>query len=264
MNRLSVYRIGLVCAVVAATAPVVFADSLAAATTVAGCQASSPQGDLQVTGTPSCTASYGGAYNSLTVTFQPFAALAGFADSGDGPASGGGLANLTYYFEVTGGDLNDPVPLLISTNLITSVSGGGDTYGFAEIIVSDAGSTTNEVVCTQSGSPCLGNPPNNFSGTLQLTALSGVVGEVYLEIEASAGTYASLGRGTASAYADPQITIDPNLAGAGNYEILFSDGVGNGSSSTPEPGTLLLIGCTAPLALYSIVSLKKRGYPNGS
>jgi hypothetical protein len=248
MNR--IYRIGFVCVMAAVWAPAVFAGTLPAASTTAGCQASSPQGDLQVTGTPSCSASYGGAYNSLTVTFEPFASLSGYADSGTGPASAGGLANLIYYFEVTGGAVNDPVPLLVSTNMFTSVTGGGDTYGFAQLIIY-AQTTTDVVACTQSDPPCLGNPPNNFSGTLALTALSGTVDEVYLEIEASAGTYANLGEGTASAYADPQITIDPSFAGAANYQLLFSDGVGNGVSAAPEPGTLLLVGCAAPLTMLA-------------
>jgi hypothetical protein len=249
MNWDRVYQIGFVC-VMAVWAPAVFANNLPAATTVAGCQAESLQGDLQVSGTPSCSASMGGAYNSLSVTFQPFASLAGYADSGTGPASAGGLANLIYYFSVIGGAANDPVPLLVSTNLSTSVTGAGDTYGFAQVIIY-AETTADVVACTQSDPPCLGNPPNNFSGTLQMTALSGTVDEVYLEVEASAGTYANLGEGTASAYADPQIVIDPSFAEAANYQILFSDGVGNGGSATPEPGTLLLVGCAAPLATFA-------------
>jgi hypothetical protein len=234
-----------VCALLAASASGVFAGILPSATSVAGCES----GSLQVSGNPSCTASDGG-YNSLSVTFQPFASLSGFADSGDGPSGGGGLANLAYYFEVTGGNLDDPVPLLISTNLLTSVAGAGDTYAFSEIQVTDSTNSAYEVVCTQSSSPCLGNPANNFSGILSLTALSGEVGEVYLEIEASASTYANLGRGTASASADPMIMVDPNFVGAANYSIVFSDGVGNDSSSAPEPGTLLLVACGAPLALF--------------
>jgi hypothetical protein len=62
----------------------------------------------------------------------------------------------------------------------------------------------------------------------------------FLEVEASSGD--SPLAESANASADPFIFIDPSFAGAANYSIEVSPGVGNGlPSAAPEPGTLGLM-----------------------
>jgi hypothetical protein len=74
-----------------------------------------------------------------------------------------------------------------------------------------------------------------------VTVSSGALEDVHLEIEAS--TNPVLGAATSSASADPLIEINPSFANASDYSIVQSPGVGNATASTPEPGTLILIGC---------------------
>jgi hypothetical protein len=154
-----------------------------------------------------------------------------------------GYATLDYSFEVVGGNPGDQVPLLIFSNLFTSI--GGDAYAFSEIIVSTLGSVTT---CQSYGGTCPPDAPSDFSGSFGVTVSSGALEDVHLEIEAS--TNPVLGAATSSASADPLIEIDPAFANAADYSILLSPGVGNATASTPEPGTLILV-CCAPLLLLA-------------
>jgi hypothetical protein len=82
-------------------------------------------------------------------------------------------------------------------------------------------------------------------------AVSGEVGTVELTIQAANTAFFS---GTASAFADPHIFVDPSFAGAGNYSVLLSDNVGNGLRPVPEPGTLMLL----VVGLLSLAAVRQR------
>lgn len=202
-------------------------------------------------GTDSCSQSDANGSDYLSLTLLPFAGLSSNATIAGGVIdSFSGFGVLNYSFEVVGGTPGDEVPLLISTNLLTSVSGGGgDGYAFSEILVSTAlANNLGEVACTATSNGCLGAFPSDFSGTFTVDATSGTFDTVHLEIEASASPVQAFGE-SAFASADPLIYVDPSFADAADYSIIQSDGVGNGTSSTPEPGTLLLMCCTATLLL---------------
>jgi hypothetical protein len=248
----------MVCGVAALAIMAMICEPEAAASTIlpnptGSSQCTSPiQG--AVSGTPDCSESDGNGEVSTTVSFLPFAGVSGSASVAAGTEdSFTGLANVGYSFEVLGGNPGDQVPLLIFTNLFTSVSNtGGDGLGFAEILIYTNNGNTflgNRVACTAENGTCIGSPPNEFSGSFGVTVSSGAVNQLGLEIEVGAANRGVNGE-AASAIADPMITIDPNFAGAANYSLEFSPGVGNEvGPGIPEPGTLALLGCGGALLL---------------
>ncbi|MGA3188664.1 MAG: hypothetical protein ABSF22_16280 [Bryobacteraceae bacterium] len=238
-----VLTVGLLAGSSAATAAPIM---LPAATISTQCE--SGQNGL-IAGTASCSQAYGDGSDNVTATLLPFAgistnaAVAGFVRD-----SYSGFATLDYSFEVVGGNPGDQVPLLIFSNLYTSI--GGDAYAFSEIIVSSNSTGLGSVVACQSyGGTCPPDAASDFSGSFGVTVSSGALEDVHLEIEAS--TNAVLGAATSSASADPLIEINPSFANASDYSILLSPGVGNATNSTPEPGTLILIGCCGPFLLLA-------------
>ncbi len=82
---------------------------------------------------------------------------------------------------------------------------------------------------------------DDVSGTFAWPAQAGGINTMHLEVEAESGD--SMLAESANASADPFIFIDPSFAGAQNYHIVVSDGVGNAlpASTVPEPGTLGLM-----------------------
>jgi hypothetical protein len=159
------------------------------------------------------------------------------------PGEGGfnAFVATSYSFEVVGGAPGDQVPLLIDTSLDATAS--ASSYASAFLLVSTSINTWEIAVCTD------GSCPNGseFSGSLAIETTSGTIGTVELSANGEAGVSAH--DESATATADPFIYIDPSFAGAANYSILVSPGVGNGLSDTPEPGTLLLA-CTGVFVLF--------------
>jgi hypothetical protein len=99
----------------------------------------------------------------------------------------------------------------------------------------------------------------SWSGTLPgpqtITLTTGIAYNVVLRIQANCtgqGTGSSVVSCNTSASVDPTFAIDPGQLNSGEYSLLFSPGVGNGSSA-PEPGTLLLLGP----GLIALASLSK-------
>ena len=73
---------------------------------------------------------------------------------------------------------------------------------------------------------------SQFNGTLQLTVNSGDQVQVHFEVISESNVAFS---GTASASADPMISIDPTTLDPQLYSIILSDGVGNGLAPTTTP-----------------------------
>jgi hypothetical protein len=208
-----------------AAASLIQGNTLPAATSLATCTDGSGATDTEVA---SCSIGGGSAFAFGSLVESPFANLSAQGAWTPGSFSAGAFFNLTYSFEVTGGTVGDQVPLLISTALISTGVGG---FGFSEIVVNTSLSSLSESVC--SDGTC---PAEQFIGTLDAMAFSGTVDTVTLEVEVIEGFGSSAN--TSSASADPLIFVDPTFAGASNYAIVQSDGVGNGFSSAPEPGTI--------------------------
>lgn len=136
-------------------------------------------------------------------------------------------ADLDYYFEVVGGNSGDSVPILITTDLLTS--GIYPQYGGASFSVwNGTTSVIGRTVCTYS-SDC---SATSFSGTFSLSATAGTQYKIHLAATAEGiDAFASV---------DPYIFIDPAFVNAANYQIDVSDGVGNAPAATPLPATLPL------------------------
>ena len=145
------------------------------------------------------------------------------------------LTDLQYFFEVVGGRPGDLVPVLIETSLAT-VAAGQEAFAAANIQVRTTSQVPTVVATCTDGSCPFGT---DFSGTFSVNAVSGQVASVLLVTQAAVG---GLFGGTADASADPVIFIDPSFAGAANYLVVVSDGVGNSSSLVPEPSNFSLLG----------------------
>jgi hypothetical protein len=158
-----------------------------------------------------------------------------------------------YFFEVTGGNPGDVVPILISISLSSTGSDPSLGIGFAGLnLHTGAAGDSALAVCTD---VCAAS---SFMGTLQTRASSGdTTNELDLQVEASVGGNNVLPE-SASATADPFIFIDPRFAGASLYSIVVSPGVAN-ASAVPEPaGGLLVIFGIAILAGFRQIGRSNR------
>jgi hypothetical protein len=200
----------------------------------------------------SCVLSGRDAIATGSLTLSPFVSVT--AESASGPVNdlfnpgAGVFVSAKYSFQVNGGNPADVVPILISTSLTSNASSFSHAYGFAEVVIHTGFGDTSVVVCTNG---TCGTMNTSFSGTFATSAFSGETGDtVQLEIEASSGD--SPFAESANASADPFLFIDPSFAGASNYHIDVSLGVGNALPGVPEPGTLGLAG----LALVALAGLR--------
>ena len=165
----------------------------------------------------------------------------------NGVHGAGATAVARYFFEVTGGNSGDVVPLLIATNLSTDGTPASGGHSFASISAF-TNSFGNSFVAVCTNESC-GTTSSSFSGLLSTRARSGEVGE--LDLQVSAGSGPSLNSGFASASADPFIFVDPSFAGASQYAIQVSAGVGNqAAASVPEPGSAGLLALSGGLLFW--------------
>jgi len=163
-----------------------------------------------------------------------------------------GSLSITYYFEVTGGNIGDPVTVLLDSILRAA----GTTANSQSFAAADARvSLNNNAVFHDLLYSC--GPGNcsfqqNWAGTLAVQMAVGDVGTVWIQtdIDTEAGVSGCptpnlcvQGVATASALADPYLYIDPTTPNASQYSIVVSQGIGNTPlGSTPEPSSLLLLG----------------------
>jgi PEP-CTERM motif len=200
-----------------------------------------------------------GGTDSGLVTFSPDAGVSG-------SAFGLGLVDeanvfgvLNYSFEVIGGTPGTAVPVDIDAVLQAIPDSIG--YAFSEIQVA-ANTNASFVICNSGGIGCgAGTGETNFSGVLQVTALSGTAyvttgpsfnQGVHLEVEAGGALGASFNGATVSA--DPHLFVDPGFPDAAEYTILVSPNVGNAASTIPEPGTWVLMG----VGFVGLAGLRRR------
>lgn len=155
--------------------------------------------------------------------------------------------NAKIYFEVIGGNVGDVVPLVIFTDLHAFGTTPGKAYGIAQIELRNGANIT---VCSEptcGGEPHV-NAPSDFTGSFNSVGVSGFVGD-FVDIQVQASMLGlSSNPESASASADPLIMVDPTFAGASQYSIVLSPGVGNGiagAPGAPEPGTFVLLGLSA-------------------
>ncbi|MCU1238049.1 MAG: hypothetical protein JWP63_6016 [Candidatus Solibacter sp.] len=160
----------------------------------------------------------------------------------DSTAAGNYITAVTsvfYNYEIVGPDIAGFIPLLVQTTLSTSASGDPYTqsvFATAEIQISGFEGATLQLSCAISTVPgaCL-NP--SFSGQLHVLVAPNTLSSVFLYAAAQ-----TQNGGSAHAFVDPVISIDPTFEGAANYSVLVTQGFSNEAAGVPEPGTLSLLG----------------------
>ncbi len=165
----------------------------------------------------------------------------------------GASLSITYYFEVTGGNIGDPVSVLMDSILRSAGTGANfESFSAADAMVSLSvnGNTVSHLLQYGCGPGNCGFQ-QNWAGTLAMQMAVGDIGTVWVEtdidteagISGCPGVNCVQGLATASTLADPYIYIDPNTPNAWEYSIVVSDGIGNTPlGSTPEPSSLMLVG----------------------
>ena len=165
---------------------------------------------------------------SVEVTSPPAAVLGAGAD-----------ANATYWFQVTGGNVGDAVPIMVEFGL--SVFSTAESSALARIIVrtSVVPFTVEEVVC---------NPQEcdekTLSDILSIPAKSGSTSDSVTLYALAQSPATRVSNETARAFADPRIFVDPSFPNASLYSIVLSPGVGNGNeplAAAPEPAALWFV-----------------------
>ena len=177
-----------------------------------------------------------------TITASPIASLSAGASGGTSDQVSTVLS-ATWYWQVTGPDCGGcTIPILVAGNLSISTSpdnvDGGEANGAASMSVNSYGANSVSI-----GTPdgLVANAAS-WSGTLHtLTTVDYTPSTLSINAEADV----SYG-GSASAFADPMISIDPSFATVDpnyltDYQLLLSDGVGNLTSNIPEPGSVALL-----------------------
>jgi len=244
----------------AASAAPAWSGVLPPATTVTICS----QAGTSVSDPVAC--SVGGA--SASVILSPFAGLQAGA-TGFG-VSNGSLAQLKYGFEVLGGNPGDQVPVDILFDLRTaaSVDGLDATFGVvagaeADLNVLNQGQSIFFKCASTARFPTDLCGVSSFSGSGSITAISGdTSNQLQLRVVAGTGPDSFPDSLAAFAFADPLIFVDPGFAGASQYSIVLTSGVGNGiASPVPEPaeGLLAAAGMLAILGRRAIGARSRLG-----
>lgn len=169
---------------------------------------------------------------SLAAVTSPAAAVLG----------AGADANTHYFFQVTGGNVGDVVPILIDYRL--SATATPDATAVAKFIIYTTAMGASFPISDELRCDPQACSETEVFETLSINALSGSVQDsitIYAMAQAPA---TRISTESATAIADPYIYVDPSFANASLYSIVVSPGFGN--VPLPEPAIAWLIG--APLA----------------
>ena len=160
--------------------------------------------------------------------------------------SPGGALDIVYYFTVTGGNIGDTVTVDVNAALrAATTSSNVGSNSLVQTSASIAVSVNSNVFSQSLANGCVGacSYSNTWVGTFTVPMLVGDVASIDMNTLVSLWEGAPGASGSAIAYADPYIYIDPNTPNAGLYGIVVSPGVGNSPlGSTPEPSSLMLLG----------------------
>jgi hypothetical protein len=196
-------------------------------------------GDATVVPSPGSTSGFTymyslGADPSLSATAGTFA-----VPPNPDTQAGSGFVTLNYYYAVVGGVAGTYVPVTI-TGSVTASAGGVDGESQASINYANGGVNTEnygagEIVTNGFSSGAGGSAVLNTTYDVLSDPTAALVITLYVDVNAATGGQA-LGTSSASAGADPVITIDPSYVAEG-YSLEFSPNL----SSTPLPSTWLML-----------------------
>jgi hypothetical protein len=176
-------------------------------------------------------------------------------------------AQLEYFFELVG-PAGPAIPLNFTGTLSVGVTGQAGAF-------MGANAQVESTQCLSGFGCTVASGLANFVGCSLTTSVTdscnasvtGTLMHFSVDPNTEYGIYETVGVSghgntssvlmTGFAENDPIISIDPSFAGAGNYQILLSDGIGNSADgvATPEPGTFALVG----LALGMASCLRRAG-----
>jgi len=153
-----------------------------------------------------------------------------------GNAGSWAQAALVFYYEVVG-PAAASVPVILTGTVSASADAVAGAHASAQINPGTGFSNSGPrlAVCAATTPGC-GSGTQQLTGSLSFSVAANSVQGVYLLSEINALAVAS---GSYSAFADPDLRIDPSFANAGQYSIVFSAGVV--PSVVPEPATVALL-----------------------
>jgi hypothetical protein len=158
-----------------------------------------------------------------------------------------------YYVVITGGQYGDSVPLIVTGSLATGASGGdaGDVINsYASIGLTFYNGNYGASESVGCGNIARGEDCSNPTWSGSLTAIAGEGYNNFIDITAWTVVESS---GTAYAFADPYVAIDPAFL-ADNPEYSLALNVGNTPAEAPEPSALLLL----PACLFGLLIARRK------
>jgi len=200
-----------------------------------------------------------GGHSFVDIVITPIVMLSASvlaADLEEGDHNGAvALAALQYDFILTGGNAGDVVPILMATNMHTSVDRSDDpnnsntaSANIAEFGVSSPGggivsNGPGTFACSASPGPADPDEPPQCPSTdsnddvLAFDMVTGTTGRLFMQLLVAASANS---QGSAEAELDPFIFVDPRFPNAGEYTITVLGGVAN-ALPVPEPDVWALL-----------------------
>lgn len=204
---------------------------------------------------------------TLNIATNPFPSITASSSANGGTANVGG--KLSYQFSIVGPDPFDPgnpiyIPTIVSYKGSASASNTNDTAATSSfLIVGNNFSESYQV--TVGAAHVTTHEVDGFNQPFTDTSfdehkLYSMVENAFYRIDVYVSAIAGPSAGTASAFIDPTLEIDPSFADAAKYHIVLSSGIGNSVAATPLPASLPLFG-TALLGLAAFGYRGKRTMP---
>jgi len=177
---------------------------------------------------------------SLSISPAPFPTVSAAASTSGGFAAVSGA--LSYQFSIVSLDPYGPaipvyVPTIVSYKGGASAPSGGNAGATSSFLI--AGTNFAESFQVTVGAFPLSLHQINgitqpFAGTsFDEHKIYSMIANSFYHIDLLASATVQTGLGSASAFVDPYIQIDPNFADAAKYQIVLSQGIGNVGSSVP-------------------------------
>jgi len=145
---------------------------------------------------------------------------------------------LTYYFEVSGAT-NQPLDVIISASASESPPKTGAGFANSATLKFGVPNLPTTIIARACAPGISGCPASSFSIAQVETVTTNTVYEIDMLLGAAATTFPGGTTDSATASMDPIVSFrDPT--NASQFQLLFSDGIGNSSAATPLPAAFPL------------------------